>query len=49
MFEYSSNEKTPRNGWVFRWNASLKIPRKRQTGAATNQTDLLLKNNETST
>jgi hypothetical protein len=48
MFEYSSNEKTPRNGWVFRWNASSKIPRERQTGAAINKTDLLLMNDETS-
>ena len=25
MFEYSNNEKTPRNGWVLRWNGSLRI------------------------
>jgi hypothetical protein len=49
MFEYSNNEKTPRNGWVLRWNGSLKIPRELQTGAAINKTDLLLRNDETST
>jgi hypothetical protein len=49
MFEYSNNDKTPRNGWVFRWNGSLKIPRERQTRMAINQTDLLLVNDETPT
>ena len=49
MFEYSSSEKTPRNGWVLRRNGSLRIPRERQTGAAINKTDLLLTNDETFT
>jgi hypothetical protein len=25
MFEYFNNEKTPRNGLVFRWNGSAKV------------------------
>jgi hypothetical protein len=42
MFEYSNNEKTPRNGWVLRWKGSLRIARDQQKRAAINKTDLLL-------